>query len=334
MAIYKIKRFSTIGQREFTRAEKEAFLELYKKTKGLKQLPKGVSPNRLCQFAVDLKKMSLGNAKAFNRENAKTLFQNAGMSKMANQVDKMIDKYTNKRALVRLARLKNRKGNEVDPKAIQPIYNKSLSLLRKGAKIREEAIEGFDNLHKTNKPDPKAIKYLINYAKKNDIDVIRSSNHPDFSSKYDSFVETMPDMSKTIKGSGGKNYIGKVTQNTGALESDLAHELGHIKVFKTKVGKKIKQLRGLSNKTPQLFNRQSRGKAFLDDRSLVFQNVADNVLNVSNENAASIFARPLMKMSKSRQEMGRENLQHALTNYMGVIPNNAGNDSIHLLKWI
>lgn len=204
MAIYKIKRFSTVEQREFTRAEKEAFLELYKKTKGLKQLPKGVSPNRLCQFAVDLKKMSLGNAKDFNRENAKTLFQNAGMSKMANQVDKMIDKYTNKRALVRLARLKNRKGNEVDSKAARPVYNKSLSLLRKGAKIREEAMENFDNLHKTNKPDSKAIKYLINYAKKNDIDVVRSSNHPDFSSKYDSFVETMPDMSKTIKGSGGK----------------------------------------------------------------------------------------------------------------------------------
>lgn len=42
----------------------------------------------------------------------------------------------------------------------------------------------------------------------------------------------------------------------------------------------------------------------------------------------------MSKMSKSRQEMGRENLQHALTNYMGVVPNNAGNDSIHSLKWI
>lgn len=336
--MYKVKRFSQITEeRQYTRAEKQAFLELYKATGGLRHLPKGSSPrdvHRFNKFATDLKKMSLGDYKGFDRENAKQLLENTGLHKSASQVDKMIDKYTNKRALARLSRMKNRKGNEIDYDGIRPLFNKSSKIMNKGASISDESKAAFDKMHEINKPDSASIDKLTKYAKKNDIDVVRTSNHPDFSSKYDSMIETMPDMSKTLEGADGKKYVGRVIQNTGALEGDLAHEIGHVKTYKSATGKELKKLRNLETTTPQLFNRNSRGKAFLDDKSLAFQKTTDKIVDVANENSATAYGNALLKKMRSpRLKMNEENLGHSLSSYMGAAANHGGYNARTSLKW-
>lgn len=318
----------------YTRGEKQAFLELYKATRGFKQLPKGSSPRDVIRFnklATDIKKLSMGDVKGFDRENAKTLLNNVGMPKSAAQVDKLIDKYSNKRALVRLSKIKNTKDNNIDYDSILPQYNKSTKLMKKGADIKDLSGQSFEVEHVVRKPDNKTIKELTKYARDHDIDVIRKSSDPYFHSNYDSYIETMPDMSKSIVGTGGKKYVGKVTLNTGALEEDLAHEIGHVRTYKSKIGKEIKKVRG---KRPQLINRNSRGKAYLDDKNLAFQYIADDLVNVANENSATAYGNYILRKIRSGEKLNEEAQKAALSGYLGTAVNSAGHHYSKSLKWM
>jgi hypothetical protein len=173
------------------------------------------------------------------------------------------------------------------------------------------------------------IKSLTDYAQKNGIKVERLQNHPEFHSKYDSFVETMPDMSRAIDG----GYLGKIVQNTSALEGDLAHEVGHVKTFKSRTGREIKRFRG-TPEYPQLIRRNSRGKAFLDDKNYVLQRVADNVISVANENSASAYGNALLKkLGSPRLGILERNQSDALSSYMGLSANHIGHDIRESLRW-
>lgn len=316
----------------YTRGEKQAFLELYKATRGFKKLPKGSSPRDVLRFnklATDIKRLSMGDIKGFDRENAKKLLESANLPLSAKEVDHVIDKYTNKRALVRLTKQKNIKGNKIDYDSILPQYNKSTKLMNKGANIRESSNFDFDIEHGLRKPNTSVIKKLTKYAKERDIDVVRKSKDPYFSSNCDSYVETMPDMSKSIIGSGGKKYIGKITLNTGALEEDLAHEIGHIRTNKSKLGRRMKAVRG---KQPQLLNRDTRGKTFLDDKNLALQQVSDELINVANENSATAYGNALLKKVGDLKK--RKTLDYATSGYMGTALNHSGHDYRKSLKWM
>lgn len=318
----------------FTIGEKRAFLELYKATRGFKQLPKGSSPRDVVRFnklATDVKRLSMGDVKGFDRENAKTLLNNVGMPKSASQVDRLIDKYSNKRALVRLSKIKNTKGNNIDYDSILPQYNKSTKLMNKGADIAERADFSFNVEHALRKPNQGSITELTKYAKKHNIDVVRKPNDPYFHSSYDSYVETMPDMSKSIVGTGGKKYVGKVVLNTRASEDDLAHEIGHIRTFKSKVGKELRKVRG---ETPQLLNRTSRGKAFLDDKNLALQQISDNLITVANENSANSYGSSLLKKIGSGKTLNKKFRENVISNYLGTAVNKSGHQYRESLKWI
>jgi len=316
----------------YTRGEKQALLELYKATRGFKKLPKGSSPRDVLRFnklATDIKRVSMGDVKGFDRENAKKLLESANLPLSAKEVDHVIDKYTNKRALVRLTKQKNIKGNKIDYDSIIPQYQKSTKLMNKGADIEKSSGLSFNVEHELEKPNTSVIKKLTKYANERDIDVVRKSKDPHFSTRYDSYVVTMPDMSKTIIGSGGKKYIGKITLNTGALEEDLAHEIGHIRTYKSKLGRRMKTVRG---KQPQLLNRDTRGKAFLDDKNLALQQVSDKLINIANENSATAYGNALLKKVGNLKK--RETLDHAISTYMGTALNHSGNDYRKSLKWM
>lgn len=320
----------------YTRGEKQAFLELYKATRGFKQLPKGSSSRDVIRFnklATDIKKLSMGDVKGFDRENAKILLNNIGMPKSASQVDRLINKYSNKRALVRLSKMKNTKGNNIDRDSILPQYNKSTKLMKKGLDINDLSNRLIEVKHVVRKPDNKTIKKLTKYARDHDIDVIRKSNDPYFNSKYDSYVETMPDMSKSIVGTGGKKYIGKVTLNTDALEEDLAHEIGHVKTYKSKIGKEIKKVRG-GGERPQLINRNSRGKAYLYDKNLAFRYIADDLVTVANENSATAYGNSILRKIRPGKKLNEESQKAALSSYLGSAVNNAGHHYRESLMWI
>ena len=340
--MYKIRRLGKVGkeQKEFTRAEKAAFREIYKATGGLRYLPKTASVRDVQRFnklSTDLRHLSLGNSSKFDRENAKQLLLNSNMPISASQVDSLIAKYTNKRALARLSRIKNRKGTNIDVDAIRKPYYMSSKIMNRGADVKEAADEAFNQMHDAYKPDPKMIKKLTRYAKKKDIKVERLPNHPNFNGKFDSFVETMPDMSKTIEG----KYIGRIVQNTGALEGDLAHEIGHIRTFKSRTGKEIKKFRGRPE-YPQLIRRTSRGKAFLDDKNYTFQKTANNIIGIANENSATAYGNALMKRLNStslvkrpsRMRINAETQSHALSGYIGQSTNHLGHDIRESLRWI
>lgn len=90
----------------YTRGEKQALREIFRATKGFREFPKTGNPKdvlRFQKFIRDLNAFRItSDKKVIDRENAKTLLQNAGLTKSASEVDHIIDKYTNKRALVRL----------------------------------------------------------------------------------------------------------------------------------------------------------------------------------------------------------------------------------------
>ena len=340
--VYKIKRFfswkAIEEQREYTRAEKQAFLELYKTTGGLKHLPKALKPsntNQFNQFAVDLKKMSLGNAKTFNRENAKTLFQNAGMPKMAGQIDKMIDKYTNKRALVRLARLKNRKGNEVDYNLIEKPYKKLSKILNKSADNHDEAVARYDKLHENRSaiPNKRVIRKLDKFAKDNNINVLRVDSSPTSGSRYGSSIETRPN-GEFVRGSDGKDYSAEIFLNKKASEGGYSHELGHYLTYKlSPVGAEMRNLK--NSGTPQIFHRDTRGRTFLDDRNEAFQVMSNHVFNIANENSANNYGKALLKtLDEGLSENSEAQANAAMQAYITNGANSSANKYRTSLKWM
>lgn len=113
-----------IKQRLFTRGEKRAFRELYKATKGFKKMPKTKNPRdvlRLKRLAKDFKRYSLGDIKNIDVDNAKELLNNAGLHQTANELEHVINKYSNKRALVRLKNIKIKIFRRILKKLLVPI---------------------------------------------------------------------------------------------------------------------------------------------------------------------------------------------------------------------
>lgn len=96
---------AALKQKLYTRGEKEALKQLYKKTNGFRDITKLWNGNprdvvRFNKFASDFRNVyNTGNKKAFDRENAKELLKNLGLDKGAKEVDHVLDKYTNKKSL-------------------------------------------------------------------------------------------------------------------------------------------------------------------------------------------------------------------------------------------
>lgn len=127
-----------LRQKEYTRAEREALKELLLKTRGFQRLPNGARMNardvaRFNKLAGDVQLWAKNGRKpkGVDLENARTFLEHADLGKSSKELERIAKKYSNKRALARWQRLKQR-HSEFD---IPGISSKQLKKLNKRSDI-------------------------------------------------------------------------------------------------------------------------------------------------------------------------------------------------------
>lgn len=303
--MYKIKRFSI--QKEFTRAERAAFRELYRKS--LVQLPTGSkglalpttnNPRdviRYNQLAVDLRNLSRGDKKGFNRENAKTLLNNAGLPKLAGEVDHMVDKYTNKRALARLKRLKDRNPNFGRPTNDLSFGQKQARLKNHYNKAVKQSEEGWKaiNLHQSiSKSDPRIRSGLLKESYKLGIPVTRNSTlFQDVVGKYQRYEMDPFNSQFAVQNLNLGNGISRprtgIILGRNADNMVFAHEIGHARSYLSPVS-----VNNVPIPNDPRFNVRSDGKYFLRENNTAFKNITDSLATLAEENSANAYGRALL----------------------------------------
>lgn len=340
--MYKVKRFS-IESRSFTRAEKQAFRELYKRTNGFRNLPTSSNPRDVFRFqrlTDDLIDLSQGKVKNLDRENAKTLLKNLGLDKSAGQVDKVIDKYTNKRALARLGKRKLDIDGD-DMVALESKYPSS-SLKDKNSKV----FNVFDNrqssivkdardpeylsskfLRSISKPNKDAMEKMDDYASKLGVEVARNPNESN--SFYGIKAALSPDKRRVL------DVKGKVILGNDTNEAIYGHELGHhrssIKRIKSMdmddIESKVTRNR---TKRPRINTKdKSTGavipyKEAIRNRNNDLRELSENLSTIAEENAASSYSLARLKrMGSSEEDMRRykKELNSALDTYINAARN-------------
>ena len=317
--IYKIKRF--------TRAERDAWKEFYKRTykiatdrKGnvvqrLNILPGSKNPRDAVRFnrlAVDLRNLSRGDKRNFDKENAKTLLNNVGLSKLSGQLDHMVDKYTNKRALARLARIKDINPNygstiKKDKNKINKIL---IKLNERGFDQNKYSKDKMDLLEDLIKSDPKVNKQLIKESYKLGVPVGRTPLH--YAENYNSYYKFNPN---EIYGdphqSNFQRYIGgdrresvKIKLGRRANNSTLAHEIGHARSYLSSAPTKNNGI-GKSNKDSVIYsvrgyNKFSEGKDLIRRGNKTFRYISDDLSRLAEENSANAYGGALLKKVNRR----------------------------------
>ena len=340
MAKYILKRFSR--QKEFTRAEKQAFLEMYRKlhnnnsyiNQKLKNgryhkspvplLPDTSHPRdvlRLNKLAGDWNDIVRGRGTGnVDFQSARTLFKNAGMPKMADQVEKIANKYSNNAAINRLRRIK-----EINPRFVQKFekVNKNTqrhlrNLEAKGKIMGEMGSKQIEVLREYNPSEYKDLKALAGYAKG-----IRGKG------KYASripvenvYMNSKEDGGACISSSIGTNSINgravgykdpDVLMYRNTTTSELAHEIGHHKTHISPYGLDI-----LTANARQLdYNKPA--PAYWGNDTLPVT-IARNLVNVVSEKSANSYAQALLNRMKLKNYMPAlsEANQMNYTGYVGL----------------
>lgn len=339
--MYKVKRFS-IESRSFTRAEKQAFKELYKKTNGFRNLPTSSNPRDVFRFQKltdDLIDLSQGKVKDLDRENAKTLLKNLGMDKSASQVDKVLDKYTNKRALARLGKKKVDIDGEnivadrsIDPSVLVKDKNSKVFDvfdLRNRAKIVKDTIDPEEAaskaLESVGKPNKDFMSKMDDYASKLGVDVVRDTNEP--GSFYFIKDSVMSSDGRRVKDLKGGVLLGKHSN-----EAVYGHELGHHRSS----GKRLKSMdiddigykvtRSIIKGPGIDFIDKGTGANIPYKKAIHASNyrlgeLGRNLSTIAEENAASSYSLArLKKMGASKEELSRykKETDSALGSYINL----------------
>ena len=296
MAVYRIKRF--------TRAEKEAWKEVYRNLvhgdlfKGDKRnyffINNTKNPRdlfRAQKLAIDLHGLSEGNKKGFDIQNARTLLTNAGMPKMAGQVEKLVDKYTNKRALVRLKRLKDR-GEFFDKSdySFDKLINRGSQQFNKGESIMNDYQK---YLPRKSKEMDKLIRYSQNKLKV----PVKFEYNPSELNPNQSYMigYSLNDRNNRTVGEilGGRVVLGK-----NANEGILAHELGHARAYEGPYGSDLKRVSTVFSPLSPFRRMTSDGKVFLKQKNTTFRTAADQFAAYINEKSANHYGHSILKKAK------------------------------------
>lgn len=317
--IYKIKRF--------TRAERDAWKEFYKRTyklatdkKGnvvqrLNILPGSKNPRDAVRFnrlAVDLENLSRGDKRNFDRENAKTLLNNVGLSKLSGQLDHIVDKYTNKRALVRLAKIKDINPNYGSTvKRDKDKINKILIKLNKrGFDQRKYGSNKMDSLEDLIKSNPKVQKQLIKESYRLGVPIGRTPLL--FAENYNNYYKFHPNeiygnphqssFQRYVK--GDRREPVKIKLGAKANDSSLAHEIGHARSYISSTPTKNNGI-GKSNKNPVIYsfrgyNKFSEGKDLIRRGNKTFKYISDDLSRLAEENSANAYGGALLKKVNRR----------------------------------
>jgi hypothetical protein len=293
--MYKIKRFSI--QKEFTRAERAAFRELIRKSShyggSIYALPRTENARDVVRYnklAIDLRNLSRGDKKGFDRENAKTLLNNAGLPQLANQVDHIVDKYTNKRALARLARLKSRNINYGNNEQFD-LKNTNKRLRKIGRKGLRQGSWGFDGIISYQdriKSNPKIKNELIKESHRLGVPVSRLSpfgNNRSLNPYNSSFIR-----SELTLPNGNKHKRVGIMLGDYANDGVLAHEIGHARSYLSRYSVE----RNLPTRTVSINRYDNGGKYFLSEKNDLFQKAADHIATLAEENSGNGYGQALL----------------------------------------
>ena len=321
--IYKIKRF--------TRAERDAWREFYKRTykiatdkngnvvQRLNILPSSKNPRDAVRFnrlAVDLGNLSKGDKRNFDRENAKTLLNNVGLSKLSGQLDHMVDKYTNKRALARLARIKDINPNygSTVGRDRDKINNILIKLNNRGFDQNKYSKNKMDSLEDLIKSNPKVQKQLIKESYRLGVPVGRTPLL--FAENYNNYYKFHPNeiygnphqssFQRYIK--GDRREPVKIQLGRKANDSTLAHEIGHARSYLSSAPTKNNGIGKSTNEEPFIYSgwgswgigKSSKGKNLIRRGNRLFRNISDDLSKLAEENSANAYGGALFKKVNRR----------------------------------
>lgn len=290
----------------FTRGEKQALAELYKVTKGFKELPRTGNPRdvlRLQKLATDLKKLSVGNSKNFDRENAKKLLESANLPLSTKEVDHVIDKYTNKRAL---ARLRKSKQHQIIDVPDSPSLKESGSGLAQLAKS-ELRILKFRLGSRKSKKSAEVIDKLNEIAKNREITVKpgKSSKAITGTNKDGIIIASNKRLPKEYF---REVNIGKRDVNSPEI---LAHELGHMRDYMSPVQQ---MSHDFELPRPNLKSHRSRNIRKANKNLVDF---SENFSKIASENNANSYGEAMIRKVNGNVDRMRLAAKNNQDSYIG-----------------
>lgn len=268
---------AALKQKLYTRGEKEALKQLYKKTNGFRDITKLWNGNprdvvRFNKFASDFRNVyNTGNKKAFDRENAKELLKSLGLDKGAKEVDHVLDKYTNKRAWARWN--KTAKPEKIKDKDILRDVKKTAGVLT-DLEDKRVNFNGFEIPAKLKREDKelqeKAFEH-INKDKKVRRTVLGAENFPVNDPALNSHVNKLKNSKRTDI----------LLDNYSA--ADINHEHGHVIDMRQSGNNNYEQNAKRLLGHPKL-NKNHKAVADVQKRSGMLANIGSYI---SRENSAA-----------------------------------------------
>ena len=228
----------------------------------------------------------------------------------------MLDKYTNKRALARLARIKDinpNYGSTIEGNK-DKINNILIKLNKRGIDQQNYGSNKMDLLEDHIKSNPRVHKELLKESYKLGVPVGRTPI--DFAENYNSHYRFNPkeiygnphqsSFQRYIGGRGRREFV-KIQLGRAANDSTLAHEIGHARSYITSTPTKNNGI-GKSNENSFIYpdwgswglGQRSKGKRFIKERNRLLRYVSDDISRLAEENSANAYGGALFKKVNRR----------------------------------
>lgn len=343
-----------LKNKTFTRAEKEAIKELLLKTRNLTKLPSGTNlkrghSQRLGNMAADLKEW-VHTGKRPDTENMKEVLNQWGLPKGAAVTDKVIDKYSNKRAIARLERMRNNGVNGFGPRVDWGKVDKNIERYYKGCisncdrlKVKESDIARLDRENKKgNAALNKKLKRQLRAENILQVNLPSGEIHGTIYGRRSSNGNILPVDPSSIGVDVNNGIISRyryirpshmigsnavILTPKNAHPSSGFHELGHYKFCKTPAGKRTILAEFKENNPDRLKNHVLARKI-----SGNIEDASSGLLNLADENGASEQAMiGLIKNGASKEKLreSRDILKKCGETYLGKVREDLLTNSIH-----
>ena len=238
MAIYRIK------SKIFTRAEKELVKQVWRKTRGLRELPGGVTNLEDAKALKNLSGQLMSGGPVEVTPEIRKALDNLGFTKATEgTINRMKSKYENKAATDRLRRIqepeleKMTDTDEIFEYLMKKISDKDIKRTKQTNRLREQACDEYRSLKSGCQVDPSLSRF---YRKKLNGTVLKADNPKSafagFKSGSENFTmeelkEFAPEAKRvTMKDLENFNKNGHLIHiSNDAPRGTVLHEIGHIK---------------------------------------------------------------------------------------------------------
>ena len=328
-----------LRQKTYTRAEREALKELLLKTRGFQRLPNGAKMtardvNRFNYLATSAQLWAKGYKPELIKlegpiKNAKTFLEHADLGKSSKELEHVVNKYSNKRALARWQRLMRRKTESeriekmVPLKKMRKVENYVSADANDCAKYASSKIN-------IKRGEGNLMSSLAKDAKKYNIPIIHSKDGAGYSyhqplkktrkSGIDSKVIESAFISDSKKGFSKKqakklkslainnNIEGAIVLGRSAGPGTLAHELGHhITEYFIPSGRNLSLIEDVTDKSARTMARRlKRGDLDIVRLNRKSKKIGNALNNVANENSATSYGLARLKKHGATPEQLEE----------------------------